>query len=346
MKDDVQGIKCVVWDLDDTLWQGTLMEGDDVVMSAQVRQIVDELDRRGVLQSISSKNWYAPAWEKLVDFGVHAYFLHPQINWASKSDSIQSIGKRLGIGLDTFAFVDDQAFEREEVRHVLPDVTTIDAVDIGSLLDMPRMLPRFITDESRMRRRIYQADVCRQQHEEQFVGAREDFLATLGMRLTIREARETDLRRAEELTIRTNQLNTTGRSYSYATLSRLIESPEHIVLVAELDDRFGASGTIGLVLLEQQSATWNLNLFIMSCRVLTRGVGGAVLSCILESARRRGVSMRAEFIDTGRNRMMYATYKFHEIEEKDGLIVLAHDLGRVTPCPAYITICSESASLI
>jgi len=349
MSPELHGIKCVVWDLDDTLWQGTLLEGDDVVMTEPVRHVIHELDRRGILQSISSKNWYDAAWEKLVGFGVDEYFLHPQISWASKSDSIKNIGDRLGIALDAFAFVDDQAFERDEVRHFLPDVTTIDVVDIDRLLDMPRMQPRFITSESRMRRRMYQADINRQQHENEFAGTKEEFLATLGMRLTIREARETDLRRAEELTLRTHQLNTTGRAYSYDTLRRLIDSPEKVVLVAELEDRYGASGTIGLALIEQQAEAWSLKLLIMSCRVLTRGVGGAVISYILQSAKRRGVGVRAEFVETGRNRMMYATYKFHgfrEVEENGGLIVLAHDLERVLPCPRYITICPEIASFV
>jgi FkbH-like protein len=248
------------------------------------------------------------------------------------------------IGLDTFAFVDDQAFERDEVRHFLPAVTTIDAADIGGLLDLPRMQPRFITEESRMRRRMYQADIHRQQREEEFAGTKEEFLATLGMHLTIREACEADLRRAEELTIRTHQLNTTGRPYSYDTLSKRLGSPGHLVLVAELEDRYGASGTIGLVLIERQPEIWRVKLLIMSCRVLTRGIGGAVISYILQSARRCGVTVRADFVATGRNRMMYAMYKFHgfrEVGEDDGLIVLAHDLERVLPCPPYLRIDPE-----
>src|SRR5258708_39532021 len=128
--DEKSGIKCVVWDLDGTLWQGTLLEGDDLILTPGMKGVIQELDNRGILQSIASKNDYVVAWEKLAAFGLDEYFLHPQINWANKSDSIKAIADKLGIGLDTFVFVDDQAFERDEVRYFLPEVATIDAADI------------------------------------------------------------------------------------------------------------------------------------------------------------------------------------------------------------------------
>lgn len=338
------GIKCVVWDLDDTLWQGTLLEGDELVLTPGVKHIVQELDGRGILQSIASKNTYEPAWAKVTAFGLNEYFLNPQINWANKSDSIKGIAAHLGIALDTFAFVDDQAFERDEVRYFLPDVTTIDAADLHTLLDMPGMRPRFVTDESRMRRRMYQADALRKQVEDGFSGTREEFLDTLGMRMTIRPACEMDLRRAEELTIRTHQLNTTGRHYSYDALNCLLRSPDHLLLVAELEDSYGTSGTIGLALIERRPEMWVLKLLIMSCRVMTRGVGGVLISYILQCARRRGVKVRAEFVATDCNRMMYVTYKFHgfhDVEEHDGAILLEHDVDSLRPFPRYVTVRSD-----
>src|SRR6202040_4408207 len=99
------GIKCVVWDLDDTLWQGTLLEGEDLVLTPGVKDAVQELDNRGILQSIVSKNDHDAALQKLAAFGLDEYFLYPQINWGNKSDSIQCIANELGIRLDTFAFV-------------------------------------------------------------------------------------------------------------------------------------------------------------------------------------------------------------------------------------------------
>lgn len=334
-------IKCVVWDLDNTLWQGTLLEGDDIVLAPGAMSVIQALDHRGILQSIASKNDFDTAWGKLMALGVSEYFLYPQIGWANKSDSIKTIAEQLGVGLSSFALVDDQVLERDEVRHYLPEVATIDAADIGKLLGMARMQPRFVTGESKMRRKMYQADIRRKQFEGEFPGDKQEFLETLGMCLTIRIASELDLRRAEELTIRTNQLNTTGRTYSYEELKRLLNSRDYLLLVAELEDRYGSSGTIGLALVERRADVWLIKLLIMSCRVMTRGVGNIIISYVLESAKRSGVRMFAEFVATSLNRMMYVTYKFqgfYEVREDESSILLEHDLKTIRPYPGHITV--------
>jgi len=212
-------IKCVVWDLDNTLWNGVLLENDQVSLRDFVTDIIKTLDSRGILQSIASKNEYDHAMTQLKAFGLSEYFIYPQINWNSKAQNIETIAKKINIGIDTFAFIDDQPFEREEVNFSLPDVLCIDAADIDKLLDMPEMNPRFITDDSSKRRLMYISDIKRDKIEENFVGPKEDFLATLNMVLTIALAQEEDLKRAEELTVRTHQLNTTGDTYSYEELN-------------------------------------------------------------------------------------------------------------------------------
>ncbi|MGW5052678.1 HAD-IIIC family phosphatase [Actinokineospora sp. NPDC004072] len=335
------GVKCVIWDLDDTLWQGTLLEGDELVLTPGIVPIVAELDRRGILQSVASKNEFAPAWERLTAFGLAEYFLHPQIGWASKSTSVKAIVERLGIGADTVVFVDDQPFERDEVRFALPQVRVVDAADIGGLLAADGMRPRFITDESALRRRIYQSDIRRDEQAAAFPGTSAEFLATLDMRLRIRRAGELDLRRAEELTVRTNQLNTTGRTYSYDELRRLSTSPDHLLVVADLRDRYGTSGTVGLALIKRDPGTWLVQLFIMSCRVISRGVGGIMINHILAQAERAGVRLLADFVTTGRNRMMYITYKFHgfrEIAADGDTLLLEHDLRTIRPSPPHVRV--------
>jgi FkbH-like protein len=331
----------VVWDLDDTLWHGTLLERDNLVVPRAVREAIVELDNRGILQSIASKSDHSAAWQKLTAFGLRDYFLHPQINWANKSDSLRIIADRLGIGPDALALIDDQAFERDEVRFHLPSVMTIDATEISGLLELPALQPRFLTSESKRRRLMYQADIRRKEDEAQFGGPAKEFLATLGMVLTVRPATEQDLRRAEELTIRTHQLNTTGRTYSHAELQALLRSREHLLLVAELEDRYGASGTIGLALIETRPGNWLVRLLIMSCRVITRGVGGVMISYILQLAHRCGVRLRAEFVANDRNRMMYITYKFNgffELGEQNGVILLQHALQAIRPFPPHMTV--------
>src|SRR5438128_684304 len=142
-------IKCVVWDLDNTLWEGVLLEGDDLVLRDNVATIIETLDRRGILQSIASKNDYQQAMATLSGFGLKDYFLFPQIGWDTKAVSIGLIAKSLNRGLDTVAFIDDQAFEREEVRYSLPDVRCLDAVMLDLLLEMPVMNPDIITADAK-----------------------------------------------------------------------------------------------------------------------------------------------------------------------------------------------------
>ena len=104
-------IKCVVWDLDNTLWQGILAEGDNLVLKDNTMDVVKTLDQRGILQSIASKNNHVDAIKKLDEYNLTEYFLFPQINWGSKANSINRISNLLNIGIDSFAFVDDQPFE-------------------------------------------------------------------------------------------------------------------------------------------------------------------------------------------------------------------------------------------
>jgi len=207
MKPKKSSIKCVVWDLDNTVWDGILLEDTEVRLRPHVVDILKTLDERGILHSIASRNDYDTALAKLQEFGIEEYFLYPQINWNSKAASIAQIAKDINIGLDAIAFVDDQPFEREEVAFSHDKILCIDSAELDSLVDRPELNPRFITEDSKQRRLMYLADIRRNREEEEFVGPKEEFLATLGMIFTIAPCREEDLKRAEELTVRTNQLN-------------------------------------------------------------------------------------------------------------------------------------------
>lgn len=337
-----RSIKCVVWDLDNTVWAGTLLEGGVSGLRPGVVEAMRALDQRGILQSVASKNDHAAAMAQLDAYGIAEYFLYPQIHWGAKSESLARIAKDLNIGIDTFAFIDDQPFERDEVAFAQPAVLCIDAEEIAAMLDRPEFNPRFVTEDSARRRAMYQADIVRKQVEEHFEGPQDAFLASLEMRLVIAPAREEDLKRAEELTLRTNQLNTTGYTYSYDELDFFRSSPDHLLLIAGLDDKHGPYGKIGLVLIERQDGAWMVKLLLMSCRVMARGVGTVLINHIRNEARRHGVRLLAEMLPNERNRMMYMTYKFNhfrELEKRDdGLVIFENDLSTVHAFPTYMNI--------
>lgn len=341
MSQENQKIKCVVWDLDNTLWDGTLLETDKVELKNNVVEIINELDNRGILQSIASKNDYTMAMAKLKEFGLDEYFLYPQINWNPKSTSIKAIAESINIGIDTFAFIDDQPFERDEVNFLLPQVLCIDSQSLDLLLDMPQMNPKFITEDSKIRRKMYLSDIERKKVEENFDGPQEEFLALLDIKLTISSVGVNDLQRAEELTIRTHQLNTTGYTYSYEELDKFRESTDYKLLIVGLEDKYGTYGKIGLALIECLEDTWTIKLLLMSCRVISRGVGTVILSHIMNLAKKEGVKLRAEFISNERNRMMYITYKFAgftEIHEDGNRVLFENNLEVIQALPSYMRI--------
>jgi FkbH-like protein len=336
-----QSIKCIAWDLDNTLWSGVLLEDKEVLLRDDVIRIIKTLDSRGILQSIASKNEHHTAMEKLRELGLEDYFLYPQINWNSKSSSVKAIASSLNIGLDTIAFIDDQSFEREEVKFSIPEVLCIDAAELGELLEMPEMNPRFQTEDSRLRRQMYLSDIERKRAEETFVGPQEEFLATLNMVFTISQAREDDLQRAEELTVRTHQLNTTGYTYSYDELDAFRRSDSHKLFVASLTDKYGDYGKIGLALVECREDVWIIKLLLMSCRVMSRGVGTIMMNYLMRLAKAAGARLQAEFISNDRNRMMYITYKFAGFKEGGHVgeaTIFEHDLERLQPFPEYVDI--------
>ena len=340
-KKKAKAVKCVVWDLDHTLWNGILLEDDHVELRPGVAGIVKALDERGILQSVASKNEHDRAMARLEALGLAEYFLHPKIDWNAKGQNVLAIQKALNIGIDTFLFVDDQPFEREEVQFTAPEVRVWDANDLGGFLDLPELNPEFLTDDAKNRRLMYMADIRRQEAEGEFVGPTEEFLSTLDMRFTLAPCSEADLQRAEELTVRTNQLNTTGYTYDYDELNAFRTSEGHLLLVAGLDDKYGSYGKIGLALVEKAPEHWTIKLLLMSCRVMSRGVGTIMMSHIMAEAKAAGARLRAEFKPNGRNRMMYVTYKFggfKEIAQDGDLVLFEHELESVQPFPPYVQV--------
>ncbi|MBB6170489.1 FkbH-like protein [Nocardiopsis mwathae] len=333
--------KCVVWDLDETLWRGTLSEGDDVVVEPRIVDVVKTLDERGILQSIASKNNHDDAMRKLEELGIAEYFLHPQINWNSKSSSISELQERLNIGLDTLIFIDDQEFERDEVVFVHPDVETVDAADRFGLTALPRLSPAHVTEDARCRRLMYQEAERRDRSESEFKGPHDEFLRSLDMVLTVSRAGDDDLMRLEELTHRTSQLNSTGIHYPYEELEKLLDDPFHDLWVCELTDRYGSYGKIGMALVEKSGDQWTIALLLMSCRTVSKGVGTVLLQFLIQRAAAHGARLLARFRRTDRNRQMLLTYQlanFHVVSRDGADHLFENDLTVVRDYPGHVKV--------
>ena len=310
MTDNVTMIKCLVWDLDNTLWQGTLLEGDQVRLPHAVREAIVELDARGILHSVASKNDREIAWERMEHLGIDNYFVLAEIGWGPKSDSVRRIADRLNFAHRAVAFIDDQPAERAEVSFHLPEVRCYPAERASMLPELPEFSPAVATVDSRQRRQMYQAGFRRDAERAEFTGPDEEFLRSLELVMRIGRATEEDLSRVEELTARTSQMNATGVYYSATTLRGLLADPRHEVLVVTLTDLFGPHGAVGIVLLEKHPGVWHLKLLATSCRVVSFGAGSTILNWLIDQAALARAHVVADFRGTDRNRIMEVAYRF------------------------------------
>jgi len=343
MKENLENpkIKCVIWDLDNTLWEGILLENDIIKLNEEVVEIIKILDQRGIINSIASRNDYESAKQKICALDLWEYFIYPEIGWHNKSQSIKRIAENMNIGIDTCAFVDDQIFEREEVKFTFPNIHTYSPDKIITSIQDHIFIPTFITKESSLRRHYYQAEMKRKKEEEVFEGNNIDFMESLGLKFTIKYVTEEDLQRAEELTIRTHQLNTTGITYSYSELYEFMQSDKHALYVCSLEDKYGSYGTVGLSLVEKVEQVWRIKLLLMSCRVMSRNAGNIFIGALVGLSKKANVKLQTEFVQNDKNRPMYVTYKFNgfnEIFSRDNYSLLELSENSHIQIPAYAKI--------
>lgn len=273
-------IKCVVFDLDHTIWDGTLLEDGLVSPRAETVRLIVELDRRGILMSIASKNDFTRAWQRLENLKLAEYFVWPEINWSPKSENIRKIATRLNIGLDAFAFIDDSPFELAEVAQALPMVACVHADAISGLLGEARFRGGTSIDAA-ARRGYYNDAIRREQSRTAWGSDYIGFLRSCEMKLTVRAYRPTDLERVAELVQRTNQLNFSGCRYRRADLVARLEDAHLGKYVLSCRDRYGSYGTIGFALVSHRPPQLRIEEMMVSCRVQGRFIEQAFLCSLL-----------------------------------------------------------------
>jgi len=302
--------KCIVWDLDNTIWDGICLEGK-VHLRSGINRTIRELDNRGVLHSIASRGEKDVALKILKQFKLEDYFLVPQINWFPKYYNLKRISDELGIALDSIVFIDDDPFELEQIGFMLPQVLTINANKASELTYMSVFPSRNLTKESKNRRAFYQVEQERKLAEASYSN-REDFLKSCNMKLKIRPMRKTDAERVLELMSRTHQLNTAGSIFNEEELNGIVSghSKTKRVMTASLSDKFGSYGIIGVAITEIIDGVCRLIYLAISCRVMGRGIERALLTNQIHLAEEKGFKFfEATFRETGKNKMMRGLYQ-------------------------------------
>ncbi|HXM53785.1 MAG TPA: HAD-IIIC family phosphatase [Candidatus Dormibacteraeota bacterium] len=340
-------VKCVVWDLDETVWPGVAIESDAIPEPhAHVLALLDELEHRGVVSSVASRSDPALADALPGVPGLAGRFVAAQVGWEPKSDAIRRIAGTLGIGLDAVAFVDEDRFHRAEVAHALPEVDVLSVDELASALgrDGERFpTPSRLTDEGRRRPAMYRDEARRRRAEAGFAGGHEEFLRRCGMRLEVGPARPGDLDRLAELAERTHRLNSTARRHGREDVARWLEAGW--LARARLADRFGDHGLIGLVAAERPAAPgdWRVELLAVSCRVDGRGVPAALLRWTMDGARAAGAGgLRALYRPNGKNVRLAVLLRqlgFARAGAEGETVVLRRPLaGDLPPYPDWLEI--------
>jgi len=341
-------IKCVVWDLDNTLWDGVLVEDGAAKLRLKpgIRSILEELDRRGIIQSIASKNNHEETTEVLKQFGLYELFLCPQISWAPKGEAVKTIARRLNIGLDTVLFIDDQEFERKQVEASSSEVRTLNASDYLKLPEMKEFqVP--VTAESMSRREMYRVEQERLEIQGNFKDDYKAFLKYCEIRLTVTALADENMERVHELTQRTNQMNFSGSRYDRAVLHEIAQSSYLDTYVLACEDRFGTYGIVGFGVVDKREP--RLTDLMFSCRIQSKRVEHAFLRMMIDKyIRETSRDFSANYRKTPRNApsgQVFEDLGMVEVSVSDGVTSLVFPHGGVLPDDGIISVSMPETSL-
>jgi FkbH-like protein len=286
-------VKCVVWDIDHTLLDGVYLETPETPPAAfpTAGPLLAQLGGRGILHAIASKNPPEAAAHAARATGWE--FAAVECGWGAKSRAVSRIAAGLGIGTDSLAFVDDDPYERAEVAAALPEVLVLSPEDAAQAPGWPAFSPPVITDEARRRAGLYAARRRRTEAERGFAGTPEEFLAAAGTQVSIAMAVAGDVPRLHELAARTRQFNSAAMAPAEADFAAQLTSDTADVVTVRLRDSFSDDGLVGGCVVTRAPGGWRVELLMMSCRAMGRGVIGALLAWLARAAARAGAGTLA-----------------------------------------------------
>jgi FkbH-like protein len=351
--------KVLVVDLDNTLWGGVI--GEDGMTGIKVgpeypgaayqalhRALLD-LSRKGILLAVCSKNNLDDAMEALEKHpGMLVrpkHFAAMRINWTDKAQNLREIAQELNVGMDSLAFLDDNPFEREQVRAALPEVTVIDLgkdpLEYASAVRNCAVFERLtLSSEDQQRTEMYAAQKQRAGAEQNFQ-SKEDFFRFLEQEAELEPVSDLTLARVAQLTQKTNQFNLTTRRYTEPEIAKMAKKPEWHIFSIRVRDRFGDHGLVGVAIAHDDGDQCEVDTFLLSCRVIGRTVETALLAHLAESAAQRGRKrLVGWFLPTKKNapaRDFYEQHGFNRQETNGTGSLWTLDLkSSILRCPDWI----------
>ncbi len=315
--------KCLVLDLDNTLWGGVIGEdGMNGIMLNNTKEgsqyyrfqkMVKNLSSLGVLLAICSKNNELDAMEV---FHCHPYmllkpedFVTMKINWNSKTDNIKAIARELNIGLNSLVFIDDSPFERDLVKSQLPEVCVpdvpADSTKIPSWFYQEQkkyFTTLHLTEEDQKKTEMYHSQKNREEQKKRS-SSLEEYLSSLHMVLDFRTAKESDIPRVVQLLQKTNQFNVATKRYTEREVKQFLANSSYWVYIASLKDRFGDNGKVAVVIVKLENDSAIIDSFLMSCRVMGRMIENHIITVLEQHLKKQGItSVYASYIPTQKNK--------------------------------------------
>jgi len=328
--------KCIVVDLDNTLWGGVIGEDgfNGIKLGPytqgrpflELQKILLALNKRGIILAINSKNNYDDAIHVIRE---HPYmlikeenFASTRINWEDKISNIQEIANELNIGLDSIVYLDDDPINRELMKASLPQILTVDLSRDPSeygqcITDLNDFNLLQITEDDIKRSKMYNEEQQRKEFKKNIPDL-ENFLQKMNIKVLIKNGDNFTIPRISQLTLKTNQFNLTTKRYQEEEIKNMVNDKKFLVECAQVSDKFGDNGITGVCIVKKNDKEWNIDSFLLSCRIIGRGVEEGILGHILEQAKKEGVSkVVGQYIQTKKNepcKDFYQKYGF----EKDG----------------------------
>ena len=313
--------KCIVLDLDNTLWGGII--GEDGIEGIKLgldpagrpfiefQKMIKALVKRGIILAINSKNNFEDAIKVIKE---HPYmvlkeddFACLKINWNDKIANMKDIANELNIGLDSMVFFDDDPSNRELIRMSIPEIKVIELPKDPS--EYPTILQELndfnvlkVTEDDFKRSKMYKQERERR-HLESKTENLSDYLRKLEIKVEIHRANQFLIPRIAQLTLKTNQFNLTTKRYQEEEIKKISTDEKMLVGCSEVRDKFGDSGITNVFIIKKDNDEWILDTFLLSCRIMGKGIEEGILGKILEMAKKENIKrIRAKFIPTQKNR--------------------------------------------
>ena len=313
--------KCIVLDLDNTLWGGVIGEdgfdGIELGHTANGKAFIEfqkellSLWHQGIILAINSKNNFDDAMKVIREHPdmilKENNFASIQINWNDKAENMKAISNELNIGLNSIVFFDDDKINQARIKQEFPEILTVDVPDDSSqfsplLKNMNDFNVLQRTKEDQNRGKMYTQQRERKNLENS-ISNLDEFLKQLEIKVKIKKADQFLIPRISQLTLKTNQFNLTTKRYQEEEIKEFSNDPNFEVGCAQVLDKFGDNGITGVYIVKKNKDFWIIDTFLLSCRIMGRGVENAILAEIMKSAKKNGINeIKAKFIPTEKNK--------------------------------------------